>query len=90
MVLLDIGSTHNFLDWNLAKSLKLKIDTTKTFKVKVANGAIISTKGEVKDLLIETQGHQFIIDFSLLELGGGGVVLGTQWLRTLGSDQLGL
>ena len=22
VVLLDIGSTHNFLDWNLAKSLK--------------------------------------------------------------------
>jgi hypothetical protein len=84
VVLLDTGSTHNFLDWNLAKSLKLKIDTTKTFKVKVANGAIISTKSEVKDLLVETQGHQFIIDFSLLELGGGGVVLGTQWLRTLG------
>jgi hypothetical protein len=83
MILLDTGSTHNFLDWNLAKSLKLKIDTTKTFKVKVANGAIISTKGEVKNLLVETQGHQFHIDFSLLELGGGGVVLGTQCLRTL-------
>uniref|UniRef100_A0A2N9IS51 Reverse transcriptase n=1 Tax=Fagus sylvatica TaxID=28930 RepID=A0A2N9IS51_FAGSY len=66
------------------KSLKLAIDTTKTFKVKVANGAIVNTKGEVKNLLVETQGHQFHIDFSLLELGGGGVVLGTQWLRTLG------
>jgi hypothetical protein len=84
VILLDTGSTHNFLDWNLAKSLKLAIDTTKTFKVKVANGAIISTKGEVKNLLVETQGHKFHIDFSLLELGGGGVVLGTQWLRTLG------
>ena len=84
MVLLDIGSTHNFLDWNLAKSLKLNIDTTKTFKVKVANGVIISTEGEVRNLLVETQGHQFHIDFSLLELGRGGVVLGTQWLRTLG------
>jgi hypothetical protein len=84
VILLDTGSTHNFLDWNLAKSLKLAIDTTKTFKVKVANGAIVNTKGEVKNLLVETQGHQFHIDFSLLELGGGGVVLGTQWLRTLG------
>uniref|UniRef100_A0A2N9J2Z8 Reverse transcriptase n=2 Tax=Fagus sylvatica TaxID=28930 RepID=A0A2N9J2Z8_FAGSY len=84
VILLDTGSTHNFLDWNLAKSLKLAIDTTKTFKVKVANGAIVNTKGEVKNLLVETQGHQFHIDFSLLELGGEGVVLGTQWLRTLG------
>uniref|UniRef100_A0A2N9IYS4 Integrase catalytic domain-containing protein n=1 Tax=Fagus sylvatica TaxID=28930 RepID=A0A2N9IYS4_FAGSY len=52
--------------------------------VKVANGAVINTKGEIKGLLIEVQGHQFQIDFSLLELGGSGVVLGTQWLRTLG------
>ena len=64
--------------------IEVGIDTTKTFKVKVANGAIVNTKGEVKNLLVETQGHQFHIDFSLLELGGGGVVLGTQWLRTLG------
>uniref|UniRef100_A0A2N9FIE8 Integrase catalytic domain-containing protein n=1 Tax=Fagus sylvatica TaxID=28930 RepID=A0A2N9FIE8_FAGSY len=84
VVLLDIGSTHNFLDWKLAKNLKLTIDTSKTFKVKVANGAVINTKGEIKGLLIEVQGHQFQIDFSLLELGGSGVVLGTQWLRTLG------
>uniref|UniRef100_A0A2N9J8Y4 Reverse transcriptase n=1 Tax=Fagus sylvatica TaxID=28930 RepID=A0A2N9J8Y4_FAGSY len=84
VVLLDTGSTHNFLDWKLARNLKLTIDTSKTFKVKVANGAVINTKGEIKELLVEVQGHQFQIDFSLLELGGSGVVLGTQWLRTLG------
>jgi hypothetical protein len=49
----------------------------------VDNGAVINTKGEIKELLIKVQGHQFQIDFSLLELGGGGVVLATQWLRTL-------
>jgi hypothetical protein len=84
VVLLDTGSTHNFLDWKLAKNLKLTIDTSKTFKVKVANGAVINTKGEIKGLLVEVQGHQFLIDFSLLDLGGSGMVLGTQWLRTLG------
>ena len=84
VVLLDTGSTHNFLDWKLARNLKLTIDTSKTFKVKVANVAVINTKGEIKGLLVEIQGHQFQIDFSLLELGGSGVVLGTQWLRTLG------
>ena len=83
MVLLDTGSTHNFLDWNLAKNLKLIIDITKSFKVKVANG-VVYTKGGIKGLLVKVQGHQFQIDFSLLELGGSGVILGTQWLRTLG------
>jgi hypothetical protein len=84
VVSLDTRSTHNFLDWKLAKNLKLTIDTSKSFKVKVVNGAIINTKGEIKGLLVKVQGHQFQIDFNLLELGGSGVVLGTQWLRTLG------
>ena len=53
MVLLDTGSTHNFLDWNLAKNLKLTIDTTKSFKVKVANRGVINIKGEIKGLLVK-------------------------------------
>jgi hypothetical protein len=44
IVLIDIGSTHNFLYNNLAKSLKLVIDTSSCFGVKVANGEVIRTK----------------------------------------------
>ena len=50
VVLIDTGSTHNFLDCNLAKSLKFIIDNTSCFGVKVDNGEVIRTKGECKDI----------------------------------------
>ena len=45
MSLLDSGSTHNFLDAAMAMKLKLQIDTYKILEVKVANGAVVKTKG---------------------------------------------
>ena len=46
VILLDTGSSHNFLDTVLVRTLKLAMDTTRILKVKVANGDLIRTKGE--------------------------------------------
>uniref|UniRef100_A0A2N9HGB9 RNA-directed DNA polymerase n=1 Tax=Fagus sylvatica TaxID=28930 RepID=A0A2N9HGB9_FAGSY len=56
VVLIDTGSTHNFLDYELAKSLRFGIDTSSCFGVKVANGEVIRTKGECKDIQFKVQG----------------------------------
>uniref|UniRef100_A0A2N9J200 Integrase catalytic domain-containing protein n=1 Tax=Fagus sylvatica TaxID=28930 RepID=A0A2N9J200_FAGSY len=84
VVLIDTGSTHNFLDYELAKSLRFGIDTSSCFGVKVANGEVIRTKGECKDIQFKVQGLELKVNFNLLSLGGCGIVLGTQWLSTLG------
>uniref|UniRef100_A0A2N9EEA7 Integrase catalytic domain-containing protein n=1 Tax=Fagus sylvatica TaxID=28930 RepID=A0A2N9EEA7_FAGSY len=57
VVLLDTGSTHNFMDGTLAKTLKLPIDVGKQ---------------------LWSEGSKWP------KLGGYGIVLGTQWLSTLG------
>ena len=57
VVLLNTGSTHNFLDWSLAKALELTVDISKLVKVKMANGVVINTKGELKQVLIKVQRH---------------------------------
>ena len=84
VVLIDIGNSHNFMDKSLAASLKLQVDSESCFGVKVANGQIIKTKGDCKALKFKIQGLQLEVNFSLLDLGGCGIVLGTQWLSTLG------
>jgi hypothetical protein len=83
-VLLDTGSTHNFMDETLAKTLKLPIDMESNFGVRVANGQVIRTLGECKEVKFKMQGLHLKLTFNLLELGGCGIVLGTQWLNTLG------
>uniref|UniRef100_A0A2N9HGX7 Reverse transcriptase n=1 Tax=Fagus sylvatica TaxID=28930 RepID=A0A2N9HGX7_FAGSY len=84
VVLLDTGSTHNFMDGTLAKTLKLPIDGESNFGVRVANGQVIRTLGECKEVKFKMQGLHLKLTFNLLELGGCGIVLGTQWLSTLG------
>uniref|UniRef100_A0A2N9GXV5 Ty3 transposon capsid-like protein domain-containing protein n=1 Tax=Fagus sylvatica TaxID=28930 RepID=A0A2N9GXV5_FAGSY len=84
VVLLDTGSTHNFMDGTLAKTLKLPIDGESSFGVRVANGQVIRTLGECKEVKFKMQGLHLKLTFNLLELGGYGIVLGTQWLSTLG------
>ncbi len=84
VVLIDTGSTHNFMDKGLATSLKLQVDNNSCFGVKVANGQIIKTMGECKAIKFNIQDLKLEVNFNLLELGGYGIVLGTQWLSTLG------
>ena len=84
VILLDTRSSYNFLDFVLVRTLQLAMDTTRILEVRVANGDLIRTKGECKDLLIKMQGKYFLVDLHVLTLGGCDVVLGTQWLSTLG------
>uniref|UniRef100_A0A2N9ED64 Integrase catalytic domain-containing protein n=1 Tax=Fagus sylvatica TaxID=28930 RepID=A0A2N9ED64_FAGSY len=51
---------------------------------KVANGQVIRTLGECKEVKFKMQGLHLKLTFNLLELRGCGIVLGTQWLSTLG------
>ena len=39
VILLDTGSSHNFLDFTLVQTLSLPLDTIRILEVRVANGA---------------------------------------------------
>ena len=43
IILIDTGSTHNFVDAAMVSILQLLLDSFVTFEVKVANGASIRT-----------------------------------------------
>ena len=43
VILIDIRSTHNFVDAAMVSILQLLLDSFVTFEVKVANGASIRT-----------------------------------------------
>ena len=87
VVLLDIGSTHNFIDAALIPSLHFLVDQSQTLEVKVANGVVVRTQGFCDQVLVCIQREEFSIPFRVLPLGGCDVVLGTQWLTTLGDIQ---
>lgn len=83
-VLIDSGSTHNFIDKKIAERLGCKITEAGRMRVEVADGNQITICGRVKNFRWEFQGHQFVSDFMVISLGGHDAVLGVQWLAQLG------
>ncbi|TXG49921.1 hypothetical protein EZV62_025796 [Acer yangbiense] len=84
-ILMDSGSTHNFLNPTLAKQCSCKITSTDQFKVTVGNGGVISSSGKCYNVLVNIQGFQFQLDFYLLPVSGCDIVLGAEWLQSLGA-----
>ncbi|TYH32064.1 hypothetical protein ES288_A01G221700v1 [Gossypium darwinii] len=83
-ILLDGGSTHNFIQSRVAQFLGLDIDPSASFPVLVGNGESIHSEGRVKNVNLHIQGTDIIADFYVLPLHGSDVVLGVDWLATLG------
>ncbi|XP_042965413.1 uncharacterized protein LOC122299304 [Carya illinoinensis] len=84
VILIDSGSTHNFIDTSVAEKAKIEVDTTHQLKVRIANGDIIQTEGYCSRVRTNLQGTQINPSFYVLSLGGCDIVLGVSWLMTLG------
>lgn len=83
-ILVDSGSTHNFLDIHTAKKLGCKIQKMCPLPVCVADGNKLSCELGNKAFKWKLQGQEFVSDVMLIPLGGCEMVLGIQWLATLG------
>ncbi|XP_058777144.1 uncharacterized protein LOC131651501 [Vicia villosa] len=83
-VLIDTGSTHNILQPRIAQHLKIPTKPIPNFSVMVGNGSQLNCSGICPEVPITLQQHLFFIPFYLLPIEGADVVLGMQWLRTLG------
>ena len=77
MILIDTSSCHNFLDVGLCSSLKLEINPTLAFDVKIANKATVRILSACEDFQVQVQGHHFCMDLNVLPLGGCDLILGT-------------
>jgi hypothetical protein len=84
IILVDSGSTHNFVDATLAAMLAIVSTSGDAINVRIANGQIISSPRKSQDLTLKMQGHFYKMDSYILPLAGCDIVLGIQWLRVLG------
>ncbi|KAJ0103623.1 hypothetical protein Patl1_06047 [Pistacia atlantica] len=84
VILIDTGSTHNFMDLSIQLRAHLPSQSTLGLLVRVANGDTLFSIGKCEDIQFHMQGNTFRIDFYVLTLGECDIVLGVQWLRTLG------
>lgn len=83
-ILIDSGSTHNFLDPTILAKVNLPVTSTPLLQVKIANGDNIQCFGQVTVVSLKVQGHPILVEFYLISLVGCDMVLEVQWLQTLG------
>ncbi|VFQ76738.1 unnamed protein product [Cuscuta campestris] len=83
-VLLDSGSTHNFIHPGVAERLALVLHPVTPFRVYVGNGDSLRCSYSCPRTPVSLQGQLFEIDLFMLEVHGPDIVLGIQWLQTLG------
>lgn len=84
IVLIDSGSTHNFINENVARLLQLPAVPTEPFNVKVANGDPLKCQGRFENVQVLLQGIPFTLTLYSLPLIGLNMVLGVHWPRTIG------
>ena len=83
-LLVDSGSSHNFINANIVRKLGLRGVTVEPFEVKVANGDKLKCEEVVRDVKMNVQGVRITTDLHVLTLVGLDVVLGNAWLKRLG------
>ena len=83
-VLIDSGSTHNFIKPQWAERLGLKIQSIPAFQVYIGNDDFLLCRFQCLQVPLVIQGHTFKLDFYILPIEGPNIVLGIQWLQHLG------
>ncbi|KAF5470911.1 hypothetical protein F2P56_011397 [Juglans regia] len=83
-ILIDSGSTHNFVDTAVASKCGLAIQQSEPLQVRIANDDLVASEGKCCNVPLLIQGTTFLSDLLTLKLGGCDIVLGVQWLLSLG------
>lgn len=84
-MLVDSGSTYNFIKGSVARRLRLPATTVSSFRVLTGSGTYLACSQQCKQVHLDVQGVKLVLDCFILELSGVDVVLGVQWLAQLGN-----
>ncbi|XP_021992021.1 uncharacterized protein LOC110888826 [Helianthus annuus] len=83
-ILVDSGSTHNILQPCIASLLRLPTTPIKPFSVMVGNGEHLQCNGFLPQVPVTLNKHVFHTPCYVLPIEGADLVLGMEWLASLG------
>ena len=83
-MLIDLGSIHNFIHCKVAKELNCFLYPTPECQVMVANGGTINFSGKCHNIKLTMGEYVLNIPMLSIPMGGADVLLGVQWLQSLG------
>ncbi|XP_028754553.1 uncharacterized protein LOC114714022 [Neltuma alba] len=83
-ILLDGGSSDNFLHPRIVRHLKIPVELTPEVKVLGGTGRILTSSELVNDTPVQIDGHILHMSCFVLPVAGVDMVIGADWLETLG------
>ena len=83
-MLIDSGSAHNFIHCKLGKVVNCFIYPTPQFQVMIVDGGTIDFLGKCHKITLTMGEYVLNSPMYAITMGGGDVVLGVQWLQSLG------
>jgi hypothetical protein len=85
IVIIDSGSTHNFIHYKLAKALNCFIYLAPEFQVMIVDGGTINCSGKSNKINLTMGEYVMNSPMIYIPMGGVDVVLGVQLLQSLGT-----
>jgi hypothetical protein len=84
ITLIDGGATHNFIDASLVSRWALQTEEFEGFDVAVADGHTVECLDRIPNLEMKLGNYTVRDTFYVVDLSDTDVVLGVQWMITLG------
>jgi hypothetical protein len=84
IILVDSGSTHNFIHRCIAQETHCYIHVVNNFQIMIANGGSMKCGGHYENVHLQIGDYHLKAHMFSIDMGGCDIVLGAEWLRTLG------
>jgi hypothetical protein len=84
IILVDSGSTHNFIHRRIAQETHFDIHVVNNFQIMITNGGSMKCGGRYENVRLQIGDYHLKSHMFSINMGGCDIVLGADWLRTLG------
>jgi hypothetical protein len=84
IILVDSGSTHNFIHHRIAQETHCYIHAINNFQIMIANGGSMKCGGHCENVCLQIGDYHLKSHMFAIDMGGCDIVLCADWRRTLG------
>jgi hypothetical protein len=84
IILVDSGSTHNFIHRRISHETHCYIHVVNNFQIMISNDFSMKCGGHCENVHIQIGDYHFKSHMFSMDMAGCEIVLGVDWLRTLG------
>jgi hypothetical protein len=84
IIMVDSGSTHNFIHRRIAQETHCSIHAVNNFQIMIANGGSMKCGGCCENVCLQIGDYHLKSHMFSIDMGSCNILLGADWLRTLG------